>query len=103
MEERNKNENPLDFRTHGRREERKVDKVVKETTEKVGTHRCPERFASLPHVRHKILKRKWKDSEHQFKTENDCCPTLQRAWYDPAFESQRLYVAAMEKAVRVSR
>lgn len=47
--------------------------------------------------------RKWKEPNHWFIMKNDRRPPLERAWYDPALESQGPDKAPMETTAHVSR
>lgn len=42
----------------------KTDEAAKESTEKAGTQRCPERFASLVHTRRIISERKLEEAKN---------------------------------------
>lgn len=72
----------------GVEENERADEVAKETAERPGTRRCPERFTSLVYVGLMILERKWKQAKHWFRVENDRQHPLQRAGYNPALGSQ---------------
>lgn len=82
---------------------RKANKAAKESAERACTRRCPEKFASLAHISRKVTERKLKEVKQWFRTVSNGRPSLQRVQYDPALQSQGPNVAAMEKAVQVSR
>lgn len=65
-----------------------ADEAANQATEKAGTQRCTERFASFVHVGCTISERMWKGAKHWFRTESDRCPPLHRARYDSAFQCQ---------------
>lgn len=80
-----------------------ADKPAKEATERTNTTRCPERFTLLTHIVRTMSERKWKESKHWFRTENDRRPPLQQARYDPTLECEGLDAAAMKEAAYVMR
>lgn len=55
---------------------KKTDKAAKEETERLGTRRYPERFASMAYVVRTIMERNWKEAKHWFRAENNRHPPL---------------------------
>lgn len=82
---------------------KKVYRAANEATERSGTRRCPERFASLAYFRITVSEINWKDAKHCFRREKDRRLPLLRAWYDQVLESQSPDTAAMRETAYVSR
>lgn len=56
----------MDIEAHEKADEahEKADEAAKDAAKRPSTQRCPERFTSLTHVRHKVTKLKWNEAMH---------------------------------------